>query len=135
MASWTKFQDFSEQLAEGNHDFDAHTYKVALTNTAPNAATNTVISDITEITATGGYSAGGEALAGVTSNEAAGTYTFDANDTVFTATGAGFGPFRYPVLYNSTNNRLVAYSDHGSAISITGTYTIQWGASGIMTIT
>lgn len=134
MASWTKFADFVEQLAEGNQDLDTHTYKVMLTNTAPNAATNTTTADITEISAGGGYSAGGEALAGVTSSEAAGTYTFDANDTVFTATGAGFGPFRYPVLYNSTNNRLVAYSDHGSSVSITGTYTIQWGASGILTI-
>ena len=35
MATWTKFQDFSEQLARGVHDWDAHSFKVALTNTLP----------------------------------------------------------------------------------------------------
>ncbi len=34
MATFFKFQDFSEQLIRGIHDFDAHTFKVYLTNPA-----------------------------------------------------------------------------------------------------
>lgn len=58
MATVTKIQDFSEQLIRGVHDFDAHTFKVALTNTAP-LATNTVLADITQIAGTNGYTTGG----------------------------------------------------------------------------
>ncbi len=48
MATVTKFNDFSEQSARGVHDFDAHVFKVALTNTAPTAA-NTVTGFMTQI--------------------------------------------------------------------------------------
>lgn len=39
MATVTKFQDFADQLIRGIHDFDAHSFKICLTNTAP-VATN-----------------------------------------------------------------------------------------------
>jgi hypothetical protein len=34
MPAYNKFQDFSEQLIRGVHDWDVHTFKIALTNTA-----------------------------------------------------------------------------------------------------
>jgi hypothetical protein len=101
MAAYNKFQDFAEQLVKAKHDFGTHTFKVMLSNTAPNAATNTVKADITEITAQNGYVAGG-ATTTMTVTETGGTAKVAASDVTFTASGGSFGPFRYVVIYNDT---------------------------------
>ena len=119
MATVTKIQDFSEQLIRGVHDFDAHTFKVALTNTAP-LATNTVLADITQIAGANGYPTGG-ATTTLTISETGGTTTLQGTSVTFTATGA-MGPFRYYVLYNdsatSPADALIAFWDHGSAVTL-----------------
>lgn len=129
MASYNKFQDFSEQLARGVHDFDAHTFKVMLTNSAP-LETNTVKADLTEIAAGNGYTAGGTATT-ITLSETGGTTTVNGTEVVFTASGA-IGPFRYAVLYNDTPTSpadpLVAWWDYGSSISLASgeTFTVKF---------
>lgn len=117
MAAATKFQDFSEQLARGVHDWDAHTFKVMLTNTAP-VATNTVKADLTEISAGNGYPAGGLATT-ITISETGGTTTVSGTEVVFTATGP-VGPFRYAPLYNDTaaSKNLVQFWDYGSEVTL-----------------
>lgn len=119
MATVTKFQDFSEQLAKGIHQLGTHVFKVVLTNTAP-VATNTVLADLTQIANGNGYTTGG-ATTTVTVAEAAGTTTVQATSVTWTATGA-MGPFRYYALYNDTAtspaDALVAFWDHGSAVTL-----------------
>lgn len=119
-SAFNKFQDFTEQLIRGVHDFDAHTFKVALTNTAP-VATNTILANITQIGGTGGYTTGGTATT-IAVSEASGTTTVTGTEVVFTGTGAGFGPFRYAVLYNDTAtspaDALIGWFDYGSSISV-----------------
>lgn len=130
MAAYNKFNDFTEQFARGVHDFDAHTFKVALTNTAPTAA-NTVLADITQISGTNGYTTGGTATT-ITLSEAAGTTTVQGTQVVFTAAGGAMGTFRYYVLYNDTAtspaDALIAWFDHGSAVTLadTETFTIKF---------
>lgn len=130
MASFNKFQDFSEQLIRGVHDFDAHTFKVALTNAAP-LATNTILADITQITAANGYAAGGTATT-VTVSETTGTTTVNGTQVVFSASGGAIGPFRYAVLYNDTAtspaDALVGWWDYGSSISLQDgeTFTVRF---------
>lgn len=138
MATYNKFQNFVEDLIEGVHDFDAHTFKIMLTNSAP-VATNTVKADLTEISAGNGYTAGGTATT-ITTSETTGTGKVVGTDVVFTATGA-VGPFRYAVLYNDTPTSpadpLIAWWDYGSSISLanTETFTIDFDATnGIFTI-
>lgn len=127
MAAATKFQDFSEQLIRGVHDWDAHTFKVMLTNTAP-VATNTVKADLTEISAGNGYTAGGSATT-ITVSETGGTTTVSGTEVVFTATGA-VGPFRYAVLLNDTaaSKNLVQFWDYGSAVTLAAgeTFTVRF---------
>lgn len=139
MGAYNKFLDFVEQLAEGTHDLDTHTLKIMLVNSPAPVNTNTVKADLTEISAGNGYAAGGTALSGVTSNEAAGVYTLDATDVVFTAAGGAIGPFRYAVLYNDTaaSDNLIGWWDYGSSVSLndTETLTIVFGGSGILTLT
>lgn len=114
-----KFQDFAEQVLRGVHNFGSHTLKAALTNVAP-AVTNTVLADITQIAATGGYVAGGYALDSVVLAETGGTAKVTIADEVITATGGSVGPVRYVVIYNDTaaGKPLVGYIDRGDSITL-----------------
>lgn len=123
MPTFTLFNSFAGRLGDGTQDLDTHTFKMALTNTAP-VATNTVLANITQISAGNGYTTGGTALAGVAWTEpSAGTWRFDSNDIVFTASGGTMATWRYGVIYDSTaaSSDLVGYYDAGSAVSLTDT--------------
>jgi len=131
MATWNKFQDFVERLGLEEHNLNTDAIHLVLTNTAP-AATNTVLTDITEISAGNGYTAGGQDTANAWS-ESAGTATLTATDVVWTASGGTIGPFRYIVAYNNTNasDRLLGYYDHGSSVTLADgeSFTVDFGAS------
>lgn len=60
MVAFSKYNCFSENLAEKVHNLGSDTLKIALTNTAPNVA-HTNLSQIGEISAGNGYTAGGNA--------------------------------------------------------------------------
>ena len=130
MATQNKFQDFAEQLEKGVHNFATHTFKVALTNSAP-VATNTILADITQISGTNGYTTGGTATT-VTTSESSGTMTVSGTQVVFTASGGSMGPFRYAVLYNdsatSPADALISWADYGSGITLadTETFTVKF---------
>lgn len=113
MADWTLFNSFKEAVAEGSHDIGSDTIKVALTNTAP-AASNTQLSDITQIAATGGYAAATMTIN--SSAQSGGTYTASHDAVAWTASGADFDPFRYLVVYDDTSpgDLLIAYADYGT---------------------
>jgi hypothetical protein len=133
MATYNKFQDFTEQLIKGIHDWDAHTFKVALTNTLP---TNTDVSWLPGTTApppanVNGYTAGGTATT-VTLSETSGTTTVQGTQVVFTASGGTLGPFQYAILYNDTAttpvDAVIAWWDYGSSITLndTETFTVKF---------
>lgn len=138
MATATKFEAFVEHLAEKVHNLDTDTLMVALTNTAPNHATNTVFADITEISAGNGYTAGGADTQNATSRSG-GTLSVTGTDVVWTASGGSIGAFRYVVLYNTTPSSpadpLIQSWDYGSGITLASgeTFTVDFGAS-ILTI-
>lgn len=132
MAAYNKFQDFSEQLIRGVHDWDAHTFKIALTNTAP------VATDVSWNTsshpapaAVNGYTAGGTATT-IAVSETTGTTTVTGTQVVFTAAGGNLGPFRYAILYNDTAtspvDAAVAWWDYGSSVTLadTETFTVKF---------
>ena len=134
MSSFVKYNCFVENLAEKVHNLGSDTLKVALTNTAPNAATNTVLADIAEISGGNGYTAGGNQTSQVSSSQTGGTYTLVSSDpSTWTASGGSIGPFRYAVLYNATasGGPLIGYWDYGSSITlgIGETFTVDIGAS------
>lgn len=138
MPQLQKFNDFAEQVLRGEHSFNLHTFKVALTNTAP-LATNTVLADITQIAASGGYVAGGYTLDSVLVSEASGTAKVTIEDEVVTAAGGSIGPFRYAVVYNDTaaGKLLVGFVDYGSSITLNDTesLTIDFdGTNGVLTL-
>jgi len=138
MAAFVKVPDFVEQVLKGVHNFASHTFKLALTNTAPLAA-NAVLADLTQIAATGGYVSGGVVLDSVVLSETSGTAKVVIADEVITATGGAMGPLRYAVVYNdtATNKPLVGYYDYGSAITLNDgeTLTVDFDQSaGVFTL-
>lgn len=136
MAAFNKYQNFVEDLGNKVHDLVGtnDTLKVALTNTAPNAATHAVLADITEISAGNGYSAGGADTQN-DGSESSGTLTVTGVDIVFTASGGTIGPFRYAVLYNDTPTSpadpLIGWWDYGSNVTLQSgeTFTVDFGSS------
>ena len=125
-----------EQVNKGIHIWSSHTFKAALGNTVPSAS-NTVLSDITQLSTGGNYTGGaggGLALDTVTLSEASGTAKVTIADEVFTASGA-VGPFQYVTIYNdsatSPADALVAYYTCTSAITMAAseTFTIDFDAT------
>lgn len=132
MATYQKFNQFVGDLANGKHDFSAHTFKVMLCNTAP-VATNSIKGDLTDITAANGYVAGGQSVGTLSDTDTSGTVKFVASaDNTFTASGGSIGPFRYAVLYNDTQSSpakpLVGFWDYGSAITLADgeSFKVDW---------
>lgn len=136
MASFNKFNAFVADVANKVHNLGSDTLKIMLTNTAP-AASNAVKTDIAEIGAGNGYSAGGLTVTGVTSSQTSGTYRLVSSaDPVLTASGT-VGPFRYAVLYNSTtaSGNLIGWWDRGASITLASadTFTVDLDqANGIL---
>lgn len=133
MASFVKYECFSEDLAKKVHNLDTDTLKVMLSNTAPNVATHAVRASASEIAAGNGYTAGGIDTQNATSRSG-GVTSVTGVDVVFTATGS-VGPFRYAILYNDTPTSpadpLIGYWDYGSSISLANgeTFTVDFGSS------
>jgi hypothetical protein len=134
MATFNKFQKFVEDLAEKVHNLGTDQLKIALSNSAPNAATNGVLTDITEITYT---NLSTRNVTTSTSAQTSGTYKLVLADLVLTASGGSVGPFRYVILYNDTaaSDQLIGYYDYGSSITLANgeTLTIDFdGTNGVL---
>ena len=121
MATFNRFDCFTQDVGRGVHNLHADTLKVLLTNTAPSAS-NSVKADVTEISAGNGYTAGGYTLANKTFAQTAGVAKLLADDVTVAASGGTMGTWRYAVLYNDTPTSplkpLIGWWDYGSAVSL-----------------
>lgn len=116
-----KFNQFVGDVGAKVHNLNADTLKIMLSNTAP-SATNAVKTDITEISAGNGYTAGGTTVASTAYSQSSGTGKLVGNAVTFTASGGAIAAFRYAVLYNDTPTSpadpLIGYWDNGSSITL-----------------
>jgi hypothetical protein len=139
MAAFQKFNDFSEELLRGTHDFAGDTFKLMLTTNTPGPA-DAVKADITEIAAGNGYPAGGQVLAvTLTRVSGSGVSKVTVADEVFTAAGGTMATFRYGVIYNDTagSKNLVGWFDHSTGVSLADgeTFTADFDATnGLFTL-
>lgn len=141
MAAYNKFLQFTKDLIDGVHDFDAHAFKVALANTDVPVNTDATRSQITEIAAGNGYTAGGTSTACTTSTSG-GVAKATFVDVVWTCVTAAMAALRYPFLYNDTPTSpadpLIAWWDYGSAVTLQVGETFTWdadAANGVFTVT
>lgn len=137
MATFNKFNSFTEALAEKVHNLGSDTLTVALC-AAANApvATNTVLANLTQASYT---NCSTRAVTTSTSSQTSGTYKLVCADLTLTASGGTVGPFRYVVLYNdtATNDELIGWYDYGSDITLASGETLLIdfdGSNGVLTI-
>lgn len=125
-------------VANANWDWDADTFKAALTTSTyvPDRDTHDFFNDVTnELPTAGGYTAGGDTL--VTSTATYDTATdqvrIDSDDAQWTSSSF---TARIAVVYKSTGvastSPLIIAVDFGGDETVSsGTFTIQWDATGI----
>ena len=141
MAAFTKYNAFIDEISKGGHNLQTCVYKVALTNTAPVPASDTVWSAAVypPPAAAGGYPTGGNTPTVTSATTSGGVFKLVLVDSVFTASGAGIGPFRYVILYNSSaSNKLIGSYDNGASVTLNAgdTFTVDFdGSLGVFTIT
>lgn len=117
MPAFQKFHAFAKAVADGKHNLSTAQLKIALTNTAPNAATAAVLADIAEISYTNCSSRN---VTTSSSAQTAGQYKLTCADLTLAAAGGSVGAFRYPVLYNdsATGKDLIGFWDRGDSITL-----------------
>ena len=118
MAVLTKYNAFIDEESRGGHNLQTAVFKAALTNTPPNAASDTTAS-YPPPAAVDGYPAGGATLTTLSASTTGGLFTLVLQDYVFTAGPGGIGPFRYIVLYDSSaGNKVIGYYDRGASVML-----------------
>jgi hypothetical protein len=134
-----KYEIGTEVLQEAANA-GSDSWRLILSNTAPNVATHTTAASATELSTGGGYTAGGVTCTVTSAAQTSGVYKLvlaaPASPT-WTASGGGF-TFRYVILYNLTNTQCILYFDRGSATVMAAgdTYTPTLDASnGTYTVT
>jgi len=141
MVAFVKFHKFVEEVSKAGHNLTTAVYKIALTNTAPTAASDTTWNTTTypAPAAANGYTSGGNTPTVSSATTTSGTFKLVLADSVFTATAGGIGPFRYVILYNSSaSDKVVGYYDYGSSITLADTETLTFDAdptNGVLTLT
>ncbi len=123
-------------------DWDADSFKVMLvTSTYVFSADHNFRVDITNEITNGGYTVGGNALAGesVTEDDTGDQALYDATDTVFTSLAAGDLPDAAIVYRNvgtPATDDLIAYCSLTTPPAPDGNnYTIVWNADGVFKLT
>jgi hypothetical protein len=138
------FEEFTLQIGQEQHNFPSDTIKMGIID----ATITPAIDDATptwsdysanEVSTGGGYPADGITLSGVTYTEAAGVSTLDDTGNISISQDAGgFTDGYWGIIYNDTNatDMAIGFIELGGPVSeVAGPITINWNASGIMTVT
>ena len=151
MATFIKIDDFVEGAMNEEHELDADVIEIALSNTDPTndggtdvtASGNGILANVTQISYTNysdDLSGADRVLTNVVSVEASGTWKFDADNFIITASGGTIADWRYLYVFNQDASTpadpLIGVWDHGSAITllIGETANININASGLITV-
>jgi hypothetical protein len=113
------FKRAKGNLGKAALNFSTGAYYMMLFRTSASAGLvgnlSTYASLVGQVSATGGYTAGGKAITGVTwvTAGSAGQWMLDSTATIFTASAAAINNIRYAVIRNSTGalaGKLVCYA-------------------------
>jgi hypothetical protein len=147
---WQLYNSAKKYIGNGTITLGAGVFKMVLARTSSNASTftlSTYASVTAEISATGGYTAGGKNLVPATAQWTVGAsakqlkYTMSAVGLAFTASGASLTNIRYAILRNSTGvaaGKLLCFCQLSSAqftVTSPNTLTVLPAATGIFTLT
>lgn len=137
MADIQFFDSFIDELMKGGHNLQADTFKIALTNTAPNLASQLVwnTTNAPPPAAANNYPAGGGTVVVVSASTVDGVFTLVLEDFTFTAEGGAIGPFQYAWLCNSSKgNKAVGVWAAPTPITVPdgGSETIDFEPEGVL---
>ena len=132
------FNEFSEQLARGNHAFATNTYRIKLITTLPVVTQTTpTISDFTEVSG-GSYAS---VVGTIAISRVNGQTTVDiTNNPTWSQDGSGPTNIKAAVIDDTTANKLVGFidmtTDNGTTpVSMqAGDVSLTFNASGFLTI-
>lgn len=138
---FTLYNEAKKYLGNGTIQLGVSSLKMKLATSASNASTftlSTFASITSEISARGGYVAGGRALASVvwTVGASAKQYMLDAADLVFTASGSALNNVKFAVI-GISGGKCLCWSKLSTSqftVSNGNTLTVQFNASGIFTL-
>jgi hypothetical protein len=140
--AWQIYNEAKKYIGNGTIVLGTTALKCKLCTSASNASTftlSTLASVTSEISATGGYAANGKALTTLawTVGASAKQYKFDADDIVYTASGASLNNIKFAVIGVSAGKALCWSRLSTSQFTVTSsnTLTIQMNAAGIFTLT
>jgi hypothetical protein len=148
--AWQLYNKAKQYIGNGTITLGAGVFKMLLATSASNASTFTLTaySEITgEISATGGYVAGGKDLVPATAYWTVGAsakqfkFTMSTVGLAFTASGASLTNVKYAILRNSTGagaGRLLCFCQLSSSqftVTSPNTLTVLPAATGIFTLT
>ncbi len=149
-SAWQLYNKAKQYIGNGTITLGAGVFKMLLATSASNASTFTLTaySEITgEISATGGYVAGGKDLVPATAYWTVGAsakqfkFTMSTVGLAFTASGASLTNVKYAILRNSTGagaGRLLCFCRLSSSqftVTSPNTLTVLPAATGIFTLT
>ena len=116
MATYNKFNQTVEDIANGVYNCATDQFTVALSVGAP-VATNSVLADLTQIAYT---NLSARDLTTSSSGQTSGTFTQLFADLVLTASGGPVAAFQYITIYNNTPTSpldpLLCFYDFGSSL-------------------
>ena len=148
--AWQLYNSAKKYIGNGTITLGAGVFKMVLATSASNASTFTLTaySQITgEISATGGYVAGGKDLVPATAYWTVGAsakqmkFTMSTVGLAFTASGASLTNIKYAILRNSTGataGKLLCFCQLSSSqftVTSPNTLTVLPAATGIFTLT
>lgn len=144
--AWKAYNLALKKIGNGTLPLNSVAFKITLHKSTSNAATLTLgvyNSATLELTEQFGYSSSGKAMANEvwTVGASAGSYKFDADDVIWTATGGNITSIMFAVIWlsaaASANRHLLCFASLTSAaftLSTGNTLTIQMNSAGILTL-
>lgn len=140
-SAWLLYNEAKKYIGNGTVQLGVTALKLKLCTSASNASTftlSTFASVNNEISARGGYVAGGRTLGGLawTVGASAKQYKFDSTDLVFTASGSSLVNVKFAVI-GVSGGKALCWSKLSTAqftITSPNTLTIQMASTGIFTM-
>ena len=136
MATFNKYQNAVKALTE-SANIGTDTWRIILSNTAPDAATDTNQASAAELTTGGGYTVNGNTCAVTSSTQTGGIQKLRlASPAAWTGSGGGF-TYRYAILWNQTVDALFGYWDKGASQTVAEGETLNVnldGTNGVFTV-
>jgi hypothetical protein len=133
VALFSKFDSFSQELANGGHNLGSDLLMIALTSVPP-VDTDEVLADLTEIAYTNLLNnPTSREVVTVSSFQSAGNYKLILDDVTLEASGGPMVEFQYVVLYNDTSvgKMLIGYYDYGAGLTIAESETLLIDFDGV----